>query len=62
MLIAKGEVRLREQARRLGRDMKRVHEDARERVELGLIERTERAGMICPYADIHMDMHMRRVA
>jgi predicted transcriptional regulator len=30
MLIAKGEVRLRELARRLGRDVKRMHEDARD--------------------------------
>jgi predicted transcriptional regulator len=61
-LIGAGEVPVREMARRLKRDVKRVHEDATELVELGLIERTERGGLICPYADIHMDMHMRRVA
>lgn len=61
-LIGEGEVPVRELARRLRRDVKRVHEDAKELVELGLIERTERGGLVCPYADIHMDMHMRRVA
>lgn len=57
-----GEVPVRELARRLQRDVKRVHEDAAELVNLGLIERTERGGLVCPYADIHMDMHMRRAA
>ncbi len=57
-----GEVPVRELARRLQRDVKRVHEDASELVDLGLLERTERGGLVCPYADIHMDMHMRRVA
>jgi predicted transcriptional regulator len=61
-LIGAGEVPVRELARRLGRDVKRVHEDAKELLELGLIERTQRGGLMCPYADIHMDMHMRRVA
>jgi len=61
-LMGAGEVPVRELARRLKRDVKRVHEDAAELVELGLIDRTERGGLICPYADIHMDMHMRRAA
>lgn len=51
-----------EPARRLKRDVKRVHEDAAELVKLGLIDRSERGGLICPYADIHMDMHLRRAA
>lgn len=57
-----GEVPVRELARRLQRDVKRVHEDAAVLVDLGLIERTERGGLVCPYADIHMDMHMTRAA
>jgi len=57
-----GEVPVRELARRVQRDVKRVHEDAAELVNLGLIERTERGGLVCPYSDIHMDMHMRRAA
>lgn len=57
-----GEVAVRELARRLGRDVKRVHEDAGALVELGLIERTERGGLVCPFDDIHFDMHLRRAA
>lgn len=57
-----GEVAVRELARRLGRDVKRVHEDAGVLVELGLIERTERGGLVCPFDDIHVDMHLRRAA
>jgi len=61
-LLGAGEVPVRELARRLKRDVKRVHEDASALVELGLIERTERGGLLCPYTDLHMDMHMRRAA
>ena len=57
-----GEVGVRELARRVGRDVKRVHEDAAALVELGLIERNARGALACPYADIHVDMHLRRAA
>ena len=26
--------------------------------ELGLIERTDRGGVVCPHADIHVDVHL----
>lgn len=57
-----GELAVRELARRLERDVKRVHEDAGSLVELGLIERTERGGLVCPFDDIHVDMHLKRAA
>jgi predicted transcriptional regulator len=57
-----GEVPVRELARRVGRDVKRVHEDASVLVSLGLIERTERGGLLCSYDDIHVDMHLRHAA
>jgi predicted transcriptional regulator len=57
-----GEVPVRELARRVGRDVKRVHEDAGVLVSLGLIERTERGGLLCSYDDIHVDMHLRHAA
>jgi len=57
-----GELAVRELARRLGRDVKRVHEDAAALVELGLIERTASGGLVCPYSDIHVDMHLMRAA
>ena len=31
-------------------------------VTLGLIERTERGGLLCSFDDIHVDMHLRRAA
>jgi len=57
-----GEVPVRELARRVGRDVKRVHEDAASLVDLGLIERTERGGLRCPFVDIHVDLHLRQAA
>lgn len=49
---------VRELARRVGRDVKRVHEDAMVLVDLGLIERSESGALYCPFSDIHVDMHM----
>jgi predicted transcriptional regulator len=49
---------VRELARHLQRDVKRVHEDAQALVELGLIERDTKGSLTCPYADIHVDMHI----
>ena len=57
-----GTVGLRELARRLGRDVKRVHEDATELVALGLVERNEAGALRCPFVDIHVDMHMAAAA
>ncbi|HEU0231488.1 MAG TPA: hypothetical protein VFR20_13040 [Burkholderiaceae bacterium] len=57
-----GGVGVRELARRLYRDVKRVHEDAAVLVELGLLERTESGALVCPYDDIHVDMHLGRWA
>lgn len=55
-------VGVRELARRLGRDVKRVHEDAAALVALGLVERTEAGALLCPFADIHVDMHLATAA
>lgn len=49
---------VRELARHLQRDVKRVHEDAQILVELGLIERDDKGALTCPYVDIHVDMHI----
>ncbi|MBB5213865.1 hypothetical protein [Parapusillimonas granuli] len=57
-----GEVGVREFARRLGRDVTRVHEDAAALVEVGLLENAESGALICPYVDIHVDMHMGKKA
>ena len=54
----KGPLAIRELSRLVGRDVKRVHEDVGTLTELGLLERTEDAGVICPYASVHIDMHL----
>ena len=61
-LQGSGELPVRELARRVGRDVKRVHEDASVLVDLGLVERTSRGGLLCPFADIHVDMHLSHAA
>jgi len=61
-LQGSGETGVRELARRLGRDVKRVHEDAQDLVLLGLIEKTGNGKLVCPFSDIHVDMHLLRAA
>ena len=61
-LMGEGEIPLRELARRVGRDVKRVHGDITALTEMGLVERTDTGGVRCPYEDIHIDLHLRRAA
>lgn len=35
-----------------GRDVRRVQEDVTALADLGLLERTDRGGVVCPFADI----------
>jgi predicted transcriptional regulator len=56
---SKGEISVRELARTIGRDVKRVHEDIVILAELGLLERTERGGVVCPYSSMHIDMYLK---
>jgi len=55
----KGELSIRELARAVGRDVKRVHEDIGILIQLGLLERTESGTVICPFITMHIDMHMK---
>lgn len=57
-LQGQGAMAVRELARRVGRDVKRVHEDVQVLAELGLVERDDGGGVLCPYADVHIDMHV----
>ena len=50
---------VRELARIVQRDVKRVHEDIGILAELGLLERTEGGGLVCPYASMHIDMYLK---
>jgi predicted transcriptional regulator len=55
----KGELSVRELARLVDRDVKRVHEDVVVLADLGLLERTDSGGLICPYASMHIDMVLK---
>lgn len=55
----KGELSVRELARAVGRDVKRVHDDVVILAELGMLERTESGGVICPYSSMHIDMYLK---
>jgi predicted transcriptional regulator len=55
----KGELSVRELARAVGRDVKRVHEDVVILAALGMLERTESGGVSCPYSSMHIDMYLK---
>lgn len=55
----RGELSVRELARAVGRDVKRVHEDVVILAGLGLLERTESGGVLCPYSSMHIDMYLK---
>ena len=55
----KGELSVRELARVVGRDVKRVHEDVVILADLGLLERTQSGGVLCPYSSMHIDMYLK---
>ena len=55
----KGEMSVRELARVVDRDVKRVHADIVILAELGLLERTEKGGVSCPYTSMHIDMYLQ---
>ena len=57
-LQGQGPLAVRELARRVGRDVKRVHEDVRTLIDLGLVERAE-SGVTCPFATVRIDMELR---
>jgi len=57
-LIGAGTVGVRELARQLRREPKRVHADSKVLVELGLLEKTASGALYCPYQCIHIDMRL----
>ena len=61
-LQGQGEIALRELARRVERDVKRVHDDVQQLIELGLVECGEAGGVVCPFAKVHIDMELRAAA
>lgn len=61
-LQATGPSSLRALARALGRDVKRVHEDAAALLAWGLVERTPTGALHVPYDIIHADFDLRAAA
>jgi len=57
-LQGQGAMSVRELARRVGRDVRRVHDDVEVLAELGLVERTETGGVECPFDTVHVDMRL----
>ena len=55
----KGEMSVRELARVVDRDVKRVHDDIVILAQLGLLERTDGGGVTCPYTSMHIDMYLQ---
>jgi len=52
-------VSVREAARRVGRDVKRVHEDVQVLLEAGILERADDGGIVFPYEAVHVDFMLR---
>lgn len=57
-LQGQGAMSVRELARRVSRDVRRVHDDVEVLTDLGLFERTDSAGVICPFEAVHIDMRL----
>ncbi len=61
-LQASGPSSLRGLSRALGRDVKRVHDDAALLLDYGLIERNAAGRLLVPYDVIHIDFDLRATA
>ena len=57
-LQGQGALSVRELARRVARDVRRVHDDVQVLAELGPFERTENGGVECPFEAVHIDMRL----
>jgi predicted transcriptional regulator len=57
-LQGQGPLSVRELARRVARDVRRVHDDVEVLAKLGLFERTESGGVVCPFQAVHIDMRL----
>lgn len=62
LLQGQGGMAVRELARRAGRDVRRVHDDVAALADLGLVERTDSGGVVCPFAAIRIDLCLQAAA
>ena len=56
-----GSMSIRELARRLDRDVKRVHDDMNALLNAGVLERTEDGSIVFPYDAVHVDFTLTAV-
>ncbi len=61
-LCGAGPVSVREAARRVGRDVKRVHEDVHVLLNAGILDRADDGGVVFPYDAVHVDFVLRSPA
>ena len=57
-----GPLGVRALARALGRDVKRVHEDASAMIEVGMVEKTAEGKLVVPFDQIRADFVMKSAA
>jgi predicted transcriptional regulator len=57
-LQGQGPMSARELARRVARDVRRVHDDVGVLAGLGLFERTDSGGVACPFEAVQIDMRL----
>lgn len=57
-----GPIGVRALARTLGRDVKRVHDDASAMIEVGMVEKTAEGKLTVPFGEIRADFVMRPAA
>lgn len=62
VLQMSGPLGVRALARELGRDVKRVHEDAHKLVEIGLVEKDATGKLSVPFSEIRADFVLRSAA
>ena len=58
VLQGQGAMSVRELARRAARDVRRVHDDVAVLAGLGLVERPDSGGVLCPFDAVHIDMRL----
>src|SRR5271156_6511783 len=57
-----GPVSIREAARRVGRDVKAVHGDARALLLAGVLQHDEAGRLVFPYDEVHVDFTLTKAA
>ena len=62
VLQTSGPLGVRALARELGRDVKRVHEDAHKLLEIGLVEKDAAGKLSVPFSEIRADFILRSAA